>query len=66
MLNTLKHSRKNVTTYRFTRLPPSLRLQSFDDDGKLMQDPNMQILEVFCTCWFTFEVRLPPSDNLLI
>ncbi|CAL8381343.1 unnamed protein product [Boreogadus saida] len=30
--------------------------QSFDEDGKLMEDPIMQILEVFCTCWFSFEV----------
>uniref|UniRef100_G3N409 Delayed-rectifier potassium channel regulatory subunit KCNS1 n=1 Tax=Gasterosteus aculeatus TaxID=69293 RepID=G3N409_GASAC len=30
--------------------------QTFDDEGKLMEDPSMQALEVFCTCWFTFEV----------
>ncbi|KAM9859257.1 delayed-rectifier potassium channel regulatory subunit KCNS2 [Aulostomus maculatus] len=30
--------------------------QKFDSDGKLMEDPTMQALEVFCSCWFTFEV----------
>ncbi|XP_061584466.1 potassium voltage-gated channel subfamily S member 2 isoform X2 [Cololabis saira] len=30
--------------------------QTFDSDGKLVEDPTMQALEVFCTCWFTFEV----------
>ncbi|KAJ3602791.1 hypothetical protein NHX12_030539 [Muraenolepis orangiensis] len=30
--------------------------QSFDEEGKLIEDPIMQVLEVFCTCWFTFEV----------
>ncbi|XP_068450216.1 potassium voltage-gated channel subfamily S member 1 [Clinocottus analis] len=30
--------------------------QMFDDEGKVMEDPTMQALEVFCTCWFTFEV----------
>ncbi|XP_033482141.1 potassium voltage-gated channel subfamily S member 2 [Epinephelus fuscoguttatus] len=30
--------------------------QVFDDEGKLIEDPTMQALEVFCTCWFTFEV----------
>ncbi|KAM6979587.1 delayed-rectifier potassium channel regulatory subunit KCNS2 [Aplochiton taeniatus] len=28
----------------------------FDSEGKLVEDPTMQVLEVFCTCWFTFEV----------
>ncbi|KAL6112600.1 kcns1 [Pungitius sinensis] len=30
--------------------------QTFDGEGKVMEDPSMQALEVFCTCWFTFEV----------
>lgn len=30
--------------------------QLFDKDGNPIEDPNMQILEVFCSCWFTFEV----------
>lgn len=31
--------------------------QAFDSEGKLLEDATMQALEVFCTCWFTFEVR---------
>ncbi|KPP69892.1 potassium voltage-gated channel subfamily S member 2-like [Scleropages formosus] len=30
--------------------------QHFDENGKLMEDPTMQALEIFCICWFTFEV----------
>ncbi|XP_029682143.1 potassium voltage-gated channel subfamily S member 2 [Takifugu rubripes] len=30
--------------------------QTFDDDGKLVEDWTTQVLEVFCSCWFTFEV----------
>ncbi|TKS71877.1 Potassium voltage-gated channel subfamily S member 1 [Collichthys lucidus] len=30
--------------------------QTFDGEGKLIEDPTMQALEVFCICWFTFEV----------
>ncbi|XP_078804282.1 delayed-rectifier potassium channel regulatory subunit KCNS1 isoform X3 [Oryzias latipes] len=30
--------------------------QTFDADGKLMEDPTLQALEVFCICWFSFEV----------
>ncbi|XP_029288552.1 potassium voltage-gated channel subfamily S member 2 [Cottoperca gobio] len=30
--------------------------QTFDDEGTLMDDPTTQALEVFCTCWFSFEV----------
>ncbi|XP_048878878.1 potassium voltage-gated channel subfamily S member 2 [Brienomyrus brachyistius] len=30
--------------------------QHFDENGKLVEDPTMQALEVFCICWFTFEV----------
>ncbi|XP_034021821.1 potassium voltage-gated channel subfamily S member 2 isoform X2 [Thalassophryne amazonica] len=30
--------------------------QTFDANGKLMEDATLQALEVFCTCWFTFEV----------
>ncbi|XP_062333288.1 potassium voltage-gated channel subfamily S member 2 [Osmerus eperlanus] len=30
--------------------------QNFDADGKLLDDPTMQTLEVLCTCWFTAEV----------
>ncbi|KAK2915626.1 potassium voltage-gated channel subfamily S member 2 [Channa argus] len=41
--------------------------QTFDTEGKLMEDPIMQALEVFCTCWFTFEVvtrlLLAPNRN---
>ncbi len=32
--------------------------QIFDSEGKLVEDTTMQALEVFCTCWFTFEVRM--------
>lgn len=38
-----------------TNLSPLL-LKTFDSDGKLIEDPTMQALEVFCSCWFTFEV----------
>uniref|UniRef100_A0A3P8WX16 Delayed-rectifier potassium channel regulatory subunit KCNS1 n=1 Tax=Cynoglossus semilaevis TaxID=244447 RepID=A0A3P8WX16_CYNSE len=31
--------------------------QTFDSDGALVEDPEMQALEVFCSCWFTFESR---------
>ncbi|XP_056130851.1 potassium voltage-gated channel subfamily S member 2 [Lampris incognitus] len=39
--------------------------QTFDADGKLIEDPTMQALEIFCTCWFTFEVvtRLVLAPN---
>ncbi|XP_055365175.1 potassium voltage-gated channel subfamily S member 2 isoform X3 [Betta splendens] len=30
--------------------------QTFDSEGKLMEHPTTQALEVFCSCWFTFEV----------
>ncbi|MFT7819160.1 potassium voltage-gated channel subfamily S member 2-like [Arapaima gigas] len=30
--------------------------QHFDENGKLVEDPTMQALEIFCICWFTFEV----------
>lgn len=30
--------------------------QTFDENEKLMEDPTMQALELFCICWFTFEV----------
>ncbi|XP_060724569.1 potassium voltage-gated channel subfamily S member 2 [Tachysurus vachellii] len=30
--------------------------QIFDDSGQLIEDPTMQALEIFCICWFTFEV----------
>ncbi|KAM9483404.1 delayed-rectifier potassium channel regulatory subunit KCNS2 [Clarias gariepinus] len=30
--------------------------QSFDENGQLIEDPTMQALEIFCICWFTFEV----------
>nr|XP_033939803.1 potassium voltage-gated channel subfamily S member 2 [Pseudochaenichthys georgianus] len=30
--------------------------QTFEGEGKLIDDPTSQALEVFCTCWFTFEV----------
>ncbi|XP_075869386.1 delayed-rectifier potassium channel regulatory subunit KCNS2 [Nelusetta ayraudi] len=30
--------------------------QTFDGEGNLLEDPTMQALEVFCTCWFTLEV----------
>ncbi|XP_023180252.1 potassium voltage-gated channel subfamily S member 1 isoform X3 [Xiphophorus maculatus] len=30
--------------------------QTFDSDGKVIEDKTTQALEVFCTCWFTFEV----------
>uniref|UniRef100_A0A3Q0RY89 Delayed-rectifier potassium channel regulatory subunit KCNS1 n=1 Tax=Amphilophus citrinellus TaxID=61819 RepID=A0A3Q0RY89_AMPCI len=29
---------------------------TFDSEGKLMEDAATQALEVFCSCWFTFEV----------
>ncbi|XP_036387393.1 potassium voltage-gated channel subfamily S member 2 [Megalops cyprinoides] len=41
--------------------------QHFDENGKLMEDPTMQALELFCICWFTFEVvtrmLLAPNKN---
>ncbi|CAG5978020.1 unnamed protein product [Menidia menidia] len=30
--------------------------KNLDSEGKLIEDPSMQALEVFCTCWFSFEV----------
>ncbi|XP_056292523.1 potassium voltage-gated channel subfamily S member 1 [Pseudoliparis swirei] len=30
--------------------------QTFDDEGKVMDDPTMEALEALCTGWFTFEV----------
>ncbi|XP_061788814.1 delayed-rectifier potassium channel regulatory subunit KCNS1 [Nerophis lumbriciformis] len=30
--------------------------QTFDSEGKLMDDPTMHALELLCTCWFTMEV----------
>ncbi|XP_053723858.1 potassium voltage-gated channel subfamily S member 1 [Synchiropus splendidus] len=30
--------------------------QVFDSEGKLVEDPTTRKLEVFCSCWFTFEV----------
>ncbi|TNN42564.1 Potassium voltage-gated channel subfamily S member 2 [Liparis tanakae] len=30
--------------------------QVFDDEGKVVDDPTMEALEVLCTGWFTFEV----------
>ncbi|XP_074536210.1 delayed-rectifier potassium channel regulatory subunit KCNS2 isoform X2 [Halichoeres trimaculatus] len=30
--------------------------QTFDSEGKPVEDSTMQALEVFCICWFTFEV----------
>ncbi|XP_064160628.1 potassium voltage-gated channel subfamily S member 1 [Anguilla rostrata] len=30
--------------------------QKFDENEKLLEDPTMQALELFCICWFTFEV----------
>lgn len=30
--------------------------QIYDDNGQLIEDPTMQALEIFCICWFTFEV----------
>ncbi|XP_035379999.1 potassium voltage-gated channel subfamily S member 2 [Electrophorus electricus] len=30
--------------------------QMYDDDGRPIEDPTMQTLEIFCICWFTFEV----------
>ncbi|KAK2889043.1 hypothetical protein Q8A67_014418 [Cirrhinus molitorella] len=30
--------------------------QIFDENGNLTEDPTMHVLEVFCICWFTFEV----------
>lgn len=33
-----------------------LSSQTFDSEGKMVEDTTMQALEVFCTCWFTFEV----------
>lgn len=42
--------------------PP--RPQTFDSDGALVEDPEMQALEVFCSCWFTFEVSLRKPQTL--
>ncbi|XP_028854306.1 potassium voltage-gated channel subfamily S member 2 [Denticeps clupeoides] len=30
--------------------------QHRDENGELVDDPTMQALEIFCICWFTFEV----------
>uniref|UniRef100_A0A3B1IYV7 Delayed-rectifier potassium channel regulatory subunit KCNS1 n=1 Tax=Astyanax mexicanus TaxID=7994 RepID=A0A3B1IYV7_ASTMX len=30
--------------------------QMFDDNGQQIEDPTMHALEIFCICWFTFEV----------
>uniref|UniRef100_A0A8C2PUX6 Si:dkey-43k4.5 n=1 Tax=Cyprinus carpio TaxID=7962 RepID=A0A8C2PUX6_CYPCA len=30
--------------------------QIFDENGNPTEDPTMHVLEVFCICWFTFEV----------
>lgn len=30
--------------------------QIYDENGQLKEDPTMQALEIFCICWFTFEV----------
>ncbi|KAJ8412133.1 hypothetical protein AAFF_G00144000 [Aldrovandia affinis] len=30
--------------------------QKFDEDDKPVEDPTMQTIELFCICWFTFEV----------
>ncbi|XP_069568760.1 potassium voltage-gated channel subfamily S member 2 [Brachyistius frenatus] len=43
----------SITTMCINSIP---EYQTLDSDGKLLEDPTMQALEVFCTCWFTFEV----------
>ncbi|XP_037391012.1 potassium voltage-gated channel subfamily S member 2 isoform X2 [Pygocentrus nattereri] len=30
--------------------------QMYDENGQQIEDPTMQALEIFCICWFTFEV----------
>lgn len=46
--------------YKGTTEPiPFCDSQTFDSEGNLLEDPTMQALEVFCTCWFTFEVSRP-------
>ncbi|XP_062401703.1 potassium voltage-gated channel subfamily S member 2 [Sardina pilchardus] len=30
--------------------------QLYDQDGKPIEDPTLQALEIFCVCWFNFEV----------
>lgn len=30
--------------------------QVYDENGQIIEDPTMQALEIFCICWFTFEV----------
>ncbi|XP_068171796.1 potassium voltage-gated channel subfamily S member 2 [Antennarius striatus] len=32
--------------------------KNLDGDGTLLEDSSLQVLEVFCTCWFTFEVAM--------
>ncbi|XP_047202560.1 potassium voltage-gated channel subfamily S member 2 isoform X2 [Girardinichthys multiradiatus] len=43
----------SITTMCINSIP---EYQTFDSDEKLIHDPTTQALEVFCTCWFTFEV----------
>ncbi|XP_054588296.1 delayed-rectifier potassium channel regulatory subunit KCNS2 isoform X2 [Nothobranchius furzeri] len=43
----------SITTMCINSIP---EYQTFDSDGKLIEDPTTQTLEVFCSCWFTFEV----------
>lgn len=53
------------TNSRFTVQKPKLFLmQTFDEEGKLVEDSTMRVLEVFCSCWFTFEVRSVTSKRL--
>ncbi|KAG7236583.1 hypothetical protein INR49_000768, partial [Caranx melampygus] len=40
--------------------------QTFDSEGKLIEDPTMQALEVFCSCWFTFEEEVLSSPLNII
>lgn len=30
--------------------------QIYDESGQIIEDPTIQALEIFCICWFTFEV----------
>ncbi|XP_028667871.1 potassium voltage-gated channel subfamily S member 1 [Erpetoichthys calabaricus] len=43
----------SITTMCINSIP---EYQILDEDGKVQEDPTLQILEYFCICWFTFEV----------
>lgn len=50
-------SASHVQTADFWLKNKRFVVQTFDEDGTLVEEPTMRVLEVFCSCWFTFEVR---------